>query len=94
MPWMEKSSAELAKDLGIDHSAVREKVRIIAEIIRVRKGKGMTQGDFGKIAGVSQARIAQIEGGVGGVHTTLDTLLRMLKLLGVEHRITFKRRAA
>jgi transcriptional regulator with XRE-family HTH domain len=94
MPWIEKSSAELAKDLGIDHDAVREKVRVISEIVRVRKAKGLTQVEFAKIAGVSQARIGQIEGGLGGVHTTLDTLLRMLRLLGVEHRITFKRRAA
>ena len=94
MPWIEKNSAELAKDLGIDHEAVREKVRVIAEIIRARKAKGLTQAKFAKIAGVSQARIAQIEGGVGGANTTLDTLLHMLKLLGVEYRITIKRRAA
>lgn len=93
MPWKDLNTEELAKKLGIDHAESRAKVRVIAEIIRTRKAKGLTQARLAKLAGVSQARIAQIEGGVGGAHVTLDTLLKMLKLLGVEFRITFKRRA-
>lgn len=83
MPWKEMDMAALAKKSGMDNAEVRAKARVIAEIIKARKAKGLTQ-----------ARIAQMEGGVGGAHVTLDTLLRMLKLLGVEYRITFKRRAA
>ncbi len=94
MPWKEMDMEALAKKSGVDTATVKEKVRVIAEIIRTRKAKGLTQARFAKLAGVSQARIAQIEGGVGGAHMTLDTLLRMLQLLGVEYRITFKRRAA
>ena len=94
MPWKEMDLDVLAEKSGVDTATAKEKVRVIAELIRARKTRGLTQAQFAKMAGVSQARIAQVEGGVRGAHVTLDTLLRMLKLLGVEYRITFKHRAA
>lgn len=94
MPFKDFDFEALAKRSGADAATAREKVRVIAEIVRVRKARGLSQAAFAKLAGVSQARIAQVEGGAGGAHVTLDTLLRMLKLLGVDYRISFKRRAA
>jgi transcriptional regulator with XRE-family HTH domain len=94
MPFKEFDIDALAKKSGDDATTAREKVRVIAEIVRTRKAQGLSQAAFAKLAGLSQARIAQVEGGVGGARVTLDTLLRMLKMLGVEYRISFKRRAA
>lgn len=94
MPWIEKTPDELARDLGIDIHEVREKLRMSAAIEKRRKEMGLTQAALAKRVGLSQSRIAQIEAGVGTAKVTFDVLLNILRALGVDYRITLKRRAA
>jgi DNA-binding transcriptional regulator YiaG len=65
MPWKEMSVEQLAKSLGANVTEVREKQRLITMIVKVRKAKKMSQAVLAKKLEVSQARVAQIECGVG-----------------------------
>lgn len=94
MPWIEKTPDELASALGLDIHEVREKLRMSAAITRRRKELGLTQAALAEKTGLSQSRIAQIEGGVGTARITFDVLLNILRALGVGYHISLKRRAA
>lgn len=56
-----------------------------AHLRALRKRKGMTQAQLGELAGVSQARIAEIEANPGVVN--LDQLLQLLSLLDASLRV-------
>jgi transcriptional regulator with XRE-family HTH domain len=62
--------------------AVRQTGRRVAEDVGAwRKLRGLTQAQLADRAGVSLATVARLEGGDGNV--TLDSLLRILRALGI-----------
>ncbi len=61
----------LAKDLG-------------ASLAAYRLSRNLRQGDVAAQAGVSRGVVARLETGEGG---TLDSLIRVLKAMGLEERI-------
>lgn len=87
MPWKEVNIEQLAKSLGANLSEVREKQRLIGMIIKIRKAKKMSQAALAKKLGVSQARIAQIESGVGTSKITFDVIFSILTALGYDYRV-------
>ena len=66
-----KPSAILAKELG-------------ARFAAYRLSRNMRQGDVAAQAGVSRGVVARLEAGEGG---TIDSLVRVLKAMGLEDRI-------
>jgi len=72
MPFKEIDTKKLADKLGIDFEEVKEKQRLIGQIVKTRKAKRMSQTALAKKVGVSQSRIAQIESGVGTAKVTFD----------------------
>lgn len=93
MPWKEMSVEQLAKSLGANVTEVREKQRLIAMIIKVRKAKKMSQAVLAKKLGVSQARVAQIESGVGTSKISFDVIFSILTALGYDYRVTTRKAA-
>ena len=93
MAWKELSIEQLAKSLGANISEVREKHRLIAMIIKVRKAKKVSQAALAKKLGVSQARIAQIESGIGTASVTFDIIFNVLVALGYNYRVTTRKAA-
>ncbi len=87
MPWKEVSIEKLAKSLGADLSEVREKQRLIELIVKIRKDKKMSQTALARRLGVSQARIAQIESGIGTSKITFDVILNILTVLGYDYKV-------
>jgi predicted transcriptional regulator len=87
MPWKEVTLRELAKSVGANVSEVREKQRLIEMIVKIRKAQELSQAALAKKIGVSQARIAQIESGVGTAKTSFDVLFNILVALGYDYRV-------
>ncbi len=87
MAWKEIDIANIAKSLGANLSEVREKQRLIEMITKIRKGKKMSQAALAKKLGVSQARVAQIESGIGTSKVTFDVLFNILTALGYDYRV-------
>lgn len=87
MPWKEVSVRELAQQLGVDYREVQEKQRLVALIVRRRKTRGISQAALARKLGVSQARVAQIESGVGTAKVTFDVLFNVLLALGYEYKV-------
>lgn len=87
MSWKELNIEQLAKSLGADIAEVREKQRLIGMIIKIRKTKRISQVMLAKKLGVSQARIAQIESGVGTSKVTFDVIFNILVALGYDYRV-------
>lgn len=87
MPWKEVSIEQLAKSLGANLSEVREKQRLIEMVVKIRKAKKMSQVALAKKLGVSQARIAQIESGIGTSKITFDVIFSILTALGYDYRV-------
>ncbi len=88
MPWKEMTTEQLAKKLGANIVEIREKQNLIDLIKSARKKVGFSQATLAKKAGVSQARIAQIESEQGISKITFDVLLGILRLLGYDFKIT------
>ena len=88
MPWKSISTQELAEQLGIDFEGVKRKHRIIDLIVAERKKRRLSQRALAKKLGVSQARIAQIESGVGTKRVTYEALFQILDSLNLSHNIT------
>ena len=82
---------ELANSLDVDIHEIREKLRLIELIKKVRKEKKMSQTQLAKKVGVTQGRIAQVESRVGTTKVTLETLLSILRELGYEYRIVARK---
>jgi transcriptional regulator with XRE-family HTH domain len=93
MPWKEMSVEQLAKSLGANVTEVREKQRLITMIVKVRKAKKMSQAVLAKKLGVSQARVAQIESGVGTAKISFDVIFSILTALGYDYRVTTRKAA-
>jgi transcriptional regulator with XRE-family HTH domain len=93
MPWKEISIDQLAKSLGANVSEVREKQRLIEMIVKIRKAKKMSQAVLAKKLGVSQARVAQIESGVGTSKVSFDVIFSILTALGYDYRVVTRKAA-
>jgi len=93
MAWKEISIEELAKSLGANVTEIREKQRLVGLIVKTRKAKKLSQAVLAKKLGISQARIAQIESGVGTAKVTFDVLFNMLVALGYDYRVVTKKAA-
>lgn len=93
MAWKEISIEELAKSLGANVTEIREKQRLVGLIVKTRKEKKLSQATLAKKLGISQARIAQIESGVGTAKVTFDVLFNMLVALGWDYRVVTKKAA-
>lgn len=93
MPWKDTNLEQLAKSLGANLTEVKEKQRLIALIVKIRKSKKLSQIKLAKTLGVSQARVAQIESGVGTAKVTFDVIFGILSALGYDYRIITKRAA-
>ncbi len=84
------SVEEIAKNLNVNLSEVREKQKLMKLIIKERKNKKISQAALAKKVGVTQGRIAQIESGVGTSKVTFDVLLNVLSTLGCDFKIQVK----
>jgi transcriptional regulator with XRE-family HTH domain len=93
MAWKEISIEELAESLGANVTEIREKQRLVGLIVKTRKAKKLSQATLAKKLGISQARIAQIESGVGTAKVTFDVLFNMLVALGYDYRVVTKKAA-
>jgi predicted XRE-type DNA-binding protein len=93
MAWKEISVEELAKSLGANVAEIREKQRLVRLIVKTRKAKKLSQAALAKKLGISQARVAQIESGVGTAKVTFDVLFNMLVALGFDYRVVTKKAA-
>jgi len=93
MAWKEMTVEELAKSLGANITEVREKQKLIAMIVKIRKAKKLSQAALGKKLEISQARIAQIESGIGTAQVTFDILFNILIALGYDYRVVTIRAA-
>ena len=93
MAWKKISAEELAKSLGANVTEIREKQRLVGLIVKTRKAKNLSQATLAKKLGISQARIAQIESGVGTAKVTFDVLFNMLVALGFDYRVVTKKAA-
>ena len=93
MAWKEMTVEELAKSLGANITEVREKQKLISMIIKIRKAKKLSQAALAKKLDISQARVAQIESGIGTAQVTFDILFNILVALGYDYRVTAKRAA-
>jgi DNA-binding XRE family transcriptional regulator len=93
MAWKELSIEALAKSLGANVAEVREKQRLARLIVKTRKEKKLSQASLAKKLGISQARIAQIESGIGTAKVTFDVLFNMLVALGFDYRVVTKKAA-
>ena len=61
-------------------SAMNLKAMIIAEIIKARQERGLSQYQLGELSGVKQSAIARLER--GNINPTLDTIQKLLAPLG------------
>jgi len=93
MAWKEVSIEALAKSLGANVTEIREKQRLVGLIVKTRKEKKLSQAVLAKKLGISQARIAQIESGVGTAKVTFDILFNLLVALGLDYRVVTKKAA-
>lgn len=84
---------QLAKSLGANVAEVREKQRLIEMIVKIRKSKRMSQTTLAKKLGVTQARVAQIESGVGTSRISFDILFNILVALGYDYRVVTSKAA-
>lgn len=86
-----RSSGNVFRDLGFgpeeaQHLLVRSKLML--QIEKVLRTRGLTQTAAAKIMGVSQPRVSDLLHGKVGLFST-DTLIDMLARLGVSVRIAF-----
>jgi transcriptional regulator with XRE-family HTH domain len=93
MAWKEMSVNELAKNLGVNVTEVREKQKLMSLIVKTRKKLGLSQVQLAKKVSVTQGRIAQIESGVGTARVTFDVLFNILNALGYEYKIVSRKAA-
>ena len=93
MAWKEISVEELAKSLGANVTEIREKQKLIAMIVKIRKAKKLSQAALAKKLEISQARVAQIESGIGTAQVTFDILFNILVALGYDYRVLTTRAA-
>lgn len=93
MTWKEMTVEELAESLGANITEIREKHKLVAMIIKIRKAKKLSQAALAKKLGISQARVAQVESGIGTAKITFDILFNILVALGYDYRVVTTRAA-
>ncbi len=93
MAWKEISIEGLAKSLGANVTEIREKQRLVGLIGTASLLSGSSQAALARKLGISQARIAQIESGVGTAKVTVGVLFNMLVALGYDYRVATKKAA-
>lgn len=93
MAWKEIDLEELAESLGTNIIEVKEKQKLISMITKIRKAKKLSQAALGRKLGISQARVAQIESGIGTAQVTFDVLFNILIALGYDYRVIAKKAA-
>ncbi len=93
MAWKEMSIEELARNLGVSQAEVREKQKLIQQIIKTRKKSGISQTTLAQMLEVSQSRVAQIESGIGTSRISFDVLLHILVVLGYDFAISTRKSA-
>ena len=93
MPWKNVNIEELAESLDVNANEIREKQKLIEQIVKARKKASLSQAALAKKVGVSQGRIAQIESGVGTSKITFDVLLNILTVLGYDFKIVPRKAA-
>lgn len=86
-----RSGGNVFRDLGFgpeeaQHLLVRSKLML--QIEKVLRARGLTQSAAAKIMGVSQPRVSDLLRGKVGLFST-DTLIDMLARLGVTIRVAF-----
>lgn len=64
-----------------DRDEIELKVKIVGEILKVRKEKGLTQAELESISGVKQSFIARVEN--NKTDPQLTTILKILRPLGM-----------
>jgi len=64
-----------------DRDEIELKVKIIGEILKLRKEKGLTQAELESITGVKQSFIARVEN--NKTDPQLTTILKILRPLGM-----------
>ncbi len=64
-----------------DRDEIELKVKIVGEILKVRKEKGLTQAELESISGVKQSFIARVEN--NKTDPQLTTILKVLRPLGM-----------
>ena len=93
MPWKELTLRRFAESVGANVAEVREKQRLIEMISKIRKRQELSQAALAKKVGVSQARIAQIESGIGTAKISFDVLFNILVALGYDYRVVTRKAA-
>jgi len=93
MAWKDMTVKEIADGLGVDAAEVVEKQNLIRLIVSARQEKELSQAALGKMVGVSQGRIAQIESGIGTANVSFDVLLRILLALDYTFKIVARKAA-
>ena len=93
MPWKELTLRRFAESVGANVAEVREKQRLIEMIAKIRKRQELSQATLAKRVGVSQARIAQIESGIGTAKISFDVLFNILVALGYDYRVVTRKAA-
>jgi predicted XRE-type DNA-binding protein len=78
--WVETSVAELLDLSEEDRVIVEFRAALALALQKVRKSKGLTQGEAGEVIGTSQAQVSKMEAGVSSV--TLDRMIKALTALG------------
>jgi len=91
MAWDDVSLKDLAEELGLDYQEVVEKHKLISKIKKERVSLGLTQAELAQRVGLSQSRIARIEGGVGTKNMSFDLLFRVLTSLGYQCRVVARK---
>jgi transcriptional regulator with XRE-family HTH domain len=71
-----------------EYFAELQDLTIAAQIRVIREQRVLTQEELAKLAGISQARISQLEGGDGSVRT-LSTLRKLARAFDVGIRVCF-----
>lgn len=91
MPWKALTTKEFAERAGVNFDEMMQKHRLVKQIIRIRKQRGISQAELAKKLGVSQPRIAKIESRIGTHKVTFDVLFRILSILGYSCKVSTKR---
>jgi len=86
-----ESLKKLAKAMGVDYYLVKAKSKLIEEIQSECKKRSISQRGLAKmVPGLTHDRVSKIFNGQIG-HMTLDKLVEILGVLGVQTEFSFQR---
>ncbi len=93
MPWEGLDIEQWAKERGVNLEELREKEKLIKQIVEARKKLSLTQSELAQKIGVSQSRISQIESRIKVDKLSFDILISILRKLGYKVSINAKKSA-